>query len=51
MEEREALEYNTDRDNLVLPEYGRYLQKLANSIKRLKIRKSNVPILKNLSIS
>ncbi len=36
LEERETLEYNTDRDNLVLPEYGRYLQKLANSVKKIE---------------
>lgn len=32
----ENLEYNTERDHLVLPEYGRNLQKLANSIKLIE---------------
>jgi len=35
LEEREKLEYNTVRDHLVLPEFGRHLQKLANSIKKI----------------
>lgn len=29
------LEYNTHRDHLILPEYGRYFQKLANSIRKI----------------
>ncbi|MBK8601929.1 MAG: DUF4290 domain-containing protein [Saprospiraceae bacterium] len=36
LEERKTLEYNTDRDHLVLPEYGRHLQRMANSIKKLE---------------
>jgi len=36
LEERQKLEYNTERDHLVLPEYGRHLQRLANSIKKLE---------------
>jgi len=36
LDERNNLEYNTDRSFLVLPEYGRYLQKLAVSISELE---------------
>ncbi len=36
LEERKTLEYNTERDHLVLPEYGRHLQRMANSIKLLE---------------
>lgn len=34
--DRKNLEYNTDRDHLVLPEFGRHLQKMANKIKEIE---------------
>ena len=30
------LEYNTERDHLILPEYGRHFQRLANSIRKME---------------
>lgn len=36
MREIKNIEYNTSRDNLILPEYGRHFQKLANSIKEIE---------------
>jgi len=36
LEERQNLEYNTGRNYMVLPEYGRYLQKLSVSISELE---------------
>lgn len=35
MNTHENLEYNTERDQMILPEYGRHFQKLINSIRKI----------------
>ena len=39
------LEYNSQREHLIIPEYGRYVQKLIDQITQLKIEKSAIKVL------
>ena len=49
------LEYNTEREHLIIPEYGRHLQKMVNYAKALptkeernKVTKSIINVMGNL---
>ena len=36
------LEYNTEREQLIIPEYGRHIQKMVNQASAMEDRKSVV---------
>ncbi len=51
----DQLEYNTEREHLIIPEYGRHLQKMVNQLKaiedrdeRNKVAKSIIAVMGNL---
>ena len=51
----DQLEYNTEREHLIIPEYGRHLQKMVNQLKEIedrdernKVAKSIIAVMGNL---
>ena len=45
---KENLEYNTEREHLIIPEYGRHLQKMVNYAKTIESREERNKVAKSI---
>ncbi|WP_031425931.1 DUF4290 domain-containing protein [Flavimarina sp. Hel_I_48] len=44
----DQLEYNTEREKLIVPEYGRHLQKMVNQLREIKDREEQNKVAKSI---